>query len=167
MSEDKWLFLSVYREILDSKLITIIKLNDFTSGTSIVIIKGMKLLLISIDPILVNVVTDIARKSNFEIMSMKENVDPLEILSTVCSMGPHAIIFDDDYLESRTMAILKSIKKVNKKVAIIFVTSNDSIELGREISNLGVQFYGLKPLSDDELNDLLASIPNLVNKHLN
>ena len=68
-------------------------------------------------------------------------------------------------LEEKTVFYIDG--KVNKKVAIIFVTSNDSIELGREISNLGVQFYGLKPLSDIELNDLLESIPKLVNKHLN
>lgn len=127
----------------------------------------MKLLLISTDKVLVDFVRGAAEKNNFELLSFKENTDPLDILSNVCLMGPNAIIFDDDYLESQTAAILKSIKKVNKKVVIIFVTSNDSIELGREISNLGVQFYGLKPLSDIELNDLLESIPKLVNKHLN
>ena len=127
----------------------------------------MKLLLISIDPILSEIVEKAAKKNNFELIVINEKTDPLDVLSSICSMHPNLVILDDDLLQPHAGNILKSVKKVNKKVAIIFVTSNDSIELGREISNLGVQFYGLKPLSENELNDLLESIPNLVNKHIN
>jgi len=130
-------------------------------------VKCMKLLLISIDPILVNLVQKAASKHEFELMQFNESIDPIDILSTVCGLNPNVLIFDDDYLESKAGLILNSIKKVNKKIAVIFVTSNDSIELGREISNIGIQFYGLKPISEEELNDLFESIPNLVNKHIN
>jgi len=127
----------------------------------------MKLLLISIDPILSDLVEKSAAKHDFELLRFNESTDPIDILSTVCSLHPNVLIFDDDFLESKAGLILNSVKKVNKKIAVIFVTSNDSIELGREISNIGIQFYGLKPLSGEELNDLFQSIPNLVNKHIN
>lgn len=136
-------------------------------GTSIALMISMKLLLISSDPDLVNGASNAAAKNNFELINFNESNDPLDILSSVCSTGPNAIIFDDDYLPSQSSAILKSIRKVNKKVAVIFVTSNNSIELGRDISNLGIQFYGLKPIPAKELNDLLESIPSLVKKYIN
>ena len=144
-------------------------MTDFSldGGTSIVILNTMKLLIISIDPILIEVVEKAASKYNFKLLSFMESREPLDILSTVCSSGPNVILFDDDFLESKTIVTLKAIKKVNKKVAIVFLTSNNSIELGRAISNIGVQYYGLKPIDNEEFNDLLESIPNLVNKHIN
>ncbi|OGU54297.1 MAG: hypothetical protein A2V66_13950 [Ignavibacteria bacterium RBG_13_36_8] len=132
----------------------------------LVILKVMKILLISIDPILIDIVKTCAENTKMELLFFNDSTDPLDILSGVYSMHPAALIIDDDYLNPNTSAILKSIKKVNQKVAIIFVTSNDSIELGREISNLGIQFYTLKPIAENELKDLFESIPKLVNKHL-
>ena len=53
------------------------------------------------------------------------------------------------------------LKKVNPGLKIIFFTSDSSLELGREISPLGVLYYGLKPISELEIKSLVESINKL------
>jgi DNA-binding NarL/FixJ family response regulator len=89
---------------------------------------------------------------------LKDNSDPLEIMSSVCEDNPSILILDDDFVNPHSGQILRSIKKVNPNINIIFITSDTSIELGREISPLGIQFYAHKPIKDTEL---LASIESI------
>jgi len=46
---------------------------------------------------------------------------------------------------------------MKKNMKIIFLTSDNSIEKGREISPLGVLYYGIKPVSQRELLQVLDS----------
>ncbi len=87
-------------------------------------------------------------------------------MSHVCSNNPSLLIIDDDFVKPISERLLASIKKVNPKLPIIFITSNTSLELGRAINSIGVKYYLMKPLSDEDLKEFITSITeNLVNKY--
>lgn len=102
--------------------------------------------------------TELALTHNIVIYS--QNNDPLEIMSDVCTLNPSILILDDDFTRSNSTQLLSSIKKVNKKLSIIFITSDDSIELGRQISPIGIQYYSIKPVLQNSLIDSIKSIIN-------
>jgi DNA-binding NarL/FixJ family response regulator len=89
--------------------------------------------------------------SDQQISVLREGKDPLDVMSTICEANPSLLIIDDDFLRPNTVHILQSIRKVNKKINIIFCTSNTSIDLGKQVSQLGLQYYAVKPLDKGEL----------------
>ena len=92
-----------------------------------------------------------------ELKLYEGSYDPLEVISSVHSLSPALLIFDDDILKPNSAKILKSIKQFSKNVVIIFLTSDNSVDLGRNISPIGVYFYGIKPISKDEILNLIKS----------
>ena len=123
----------------------------------------MRILCISNDDQLLSAVKNEIDSSQNEISNYEAKPDPLEVMSTVCSMSPRIVIIDDDVLKPNSAKILNSIKKVNPNIKIIFFTSDSGLELGREISPLGVLYYGLKPISDMEITSLFKSINKIEN----
>lgn len=99
-----------------------------------------------------------------ELTFFSESKDPFVIISKTIDLNPALIVIDDDFTSPNTVQILKSIKTINEKIATIFVTSNSSLELGREVTPLGIQFYAIKPLSVTEIFDSIKSIINLQRK---
>ena len=91
---------------------------------------------------------------------MDDSQDPLDVMSGICSHNPSLVIIDDDFLKPHSAHVLRSVRKINSKVKFIFVTSDESVELGREISPLGIHYYGHKPLEKRELHDSIQSILN-------
>jgi len=118
----------------------------------------MRILCISNDEQLLSIVKNEIDSSQSEFSIYEAKPDPLEVMSTVCSMSPRIVIIDDDVLKPNSAKILISILKVNPNIKIIFFTSDSSLELGREISPLGVLYYGLKPISEMEITSLFKSI---------
>ena len=84
--------------------------------------------------------------------------EPLDIMSAVCAQNPSLIVLDDDFIQPKSVHLLKSIRKVKESLNIVFLTSNDSIELGKEITSLAVQYYAIKPISGKELVESIISI---------
>ncbi len=84
--------------------------------------------------------------------------EPLEIMSAVCTQNPALIVLDDDFVQPKSALLIKSLRKVNESLSIIFLTSNDSIQLGTEISTSAIQFYAIKPISGQELMQSINSI---------
>lgn len=120
----------------------------------------MKILLVSSDINLINMLSDTELALTHNIVIYSQNNDPLEIMSDVCTLNPSILILDDDFTRSNSTQLLSSIKKVNKKLSIIFITSDDSIELGRQISPIGIQYYSIKPVLQNSLIDSIKSIIN-------
>ncbi len=63
--------------------------------------------------------------------------DPLDIMAIVCSQKPALLILDDDFLKPNSAHTLASIRKVNKNIEIIFVTSDSGLELGQGSQSAG------------------------------
>jgi response regulator of citrate/malate metabolism len=96
-----------------------------------------------------------------QITIINESRDPLDVMSGVFELNPSLIIIDDDFMAPETVHLLKSIRKVNRGVDIIFCTSNTSIDLGKEITQLGIQYYAIKPLKEGELHDSFKAVLNI------
>ena len=95
----------------------------------------------------------------------EEEPDPVRVLSSILSVQPTALIIDDDYLSPNTVSILESLRKVNDKIKIIFFTSDSSIELGKAVSQLGIYFYAIKPVEEEEFKTLYNSLLKLRTKY--
>lgn len=118
----------------------------------------MKTLLISNDPELKLIVEELEEKSRFSFEILDKPATPFEIISSVCLEKPDLLIVDDDSTIPNTLDVLKSIKKLCKNMAIVFFTSDDSVELGRQISPLGLVYYGIKPIIKKDFIDILDAI---------
>jgi len=118
----------------------------------------MRTLLISKDKLLVTMVNDFGSSDENTVTIYDADSDPVKVLSNILSIQPSLLILDDDYLSPNTVSILESIKKVNDKIKIIFITSDSGIELGKAVSQLGIYFYAIKPVEEEELKTLFNSI---------
>ena len=118
----------------------------------------LKILIISVDQNLKSFSERNFNNPDFQIITYCSTTDPLDIMSQVCSTNPSILVLDDDFINPNTVHLLTSIKKVNPKLSIIFITSNTSIELGRQIHSIGVKFYLMKPYTDNEFTEFLNSI---------
>jgi len=118
----------------------------------------MQTLVISKDQFLINTFSTESSISFADTKIYNDSSDPLDIISLVHSLTPNLLIFDDDLLQPNSFKILRSIKQISKNVKIIFLTSDNSVNLGREISPMGVYFYGIKPISQQEILNLIKSV---------
>ena len=126
----------------------------------------VKILLISTDNLLQTFLEKNRNEEENHYLNFSASNDPLDIMSHVCSSNPSLLILDDDFITPNTEKLLSSIKKVNPKLPIIFITSNTSLEFGRTINSIGVKYYLMKPLSDEDLNEFITSVTeNLTNKY--
>ena len=118
----------------------------------------MRTLLISKDSLLIKMVNVFGKSDEDSVTVYEEELDPLRVLSNILSVQPTVLIIDNDYLSPNTVSILESLRKVNDKIKIIFFTSDSSIELGKAVSQLGIYFYAIKPVEEEEFNTLYNSL---------
>ena len=118
----------------------------------------MKILLISGDSHLIDQIFKTEVVSSENIVVFNESNDPLDVMSFVIHDHPSLMIVDDDFLRPISGRIISSIKNVLPKVSTIFITSDESYELGREISPLGLQYYAIKPVDVNDLKDVISSL---------
>ena len=118
----------------------------------------IKVLLISVDKTIKLFVEKYYNNPDFQFTTYNISANPLDIMSQICSTNPSILILDDDFINPNSVHLLSSVKKVNPKLSIIFITSNTSLELGREINSIGVKFYLMKPFTGNEFHEFLKSI---------
>lgn len=126
----------------------------------------MRTILISNDVELLSMIEKSDLNLSQQIMIYNESKDPLDVMSTVCEVNPSLLIIDDDFLAPETVHLLKSVRKVNRRIDIIFCTSDSSIDLGKEVSQLGIQYYAIKPLNEGELQDSFKAVLKIHNKKI-
>ena len=117
-----------------------------------------KLLLISIDQTIKLYTEKYFNNPEYRLTIFNSTSEPLEVMSQVCSNNPTILILDDDFLNPNSNRLLSSIKNANPKLSVIFITSNTSLELGREINKIGVKSYLIKPISENNLNEYIKSV---------
>lgn len=123
----------------------------------------MRILILSKDPVIIKQIKTPEFSANQEFLVYSDNNDPLDVMSTVCSINPSILVADDDYMKPNTVHIMHSIRKVNPNTPIVFITSNTSVDLGRDISRLGIHYYAQKPLQENELTDSIQSLLKVQN----
>jgi DNA-binding NarL/FixJ family response regulator len=126
----------------------------------------MKIILISQDQNLVQMVRKTTNSVGIDLAVFNESNDPLDVMSAVCTQNPSLLFVDDDFTSPHSAHLLRSLRKINQNMDIIFTTSDTSIGLGKEISQLGIHYYAIKPLEEPELADSLKSVIDLINKRI-
>ncbi len=120
----------------------------------------MNILTISDDHKVLDILKAIQSNSTFDFTAKSENLDELDVLTNIYSTKPNILIFDDDCFNGRSKKMISNIVETLKKLSIIFLTSNASVELGKEISPFGISYYGIKPIETKELEDTINSLNN-------
>jgi DNA-binding NarL/FixJ family response regulator len=118
--------------------------------------------LISKDIEVIDSIKEIDILNHDHLIILDKPSDSCELLSDIISNNPSIIIFDNDYLENDTVKILKSIRKIDSKVTIILVTSELSIDLGRDLSQLSIHYKALKPISSNRIEESIKSLKKLM-----
>lgn len=121
----------------------------------------MRIVTVSSDNSLIELIDKPEVKGQNQLIVYNKSKDLLDVVSFVHTNHPSVLIIDDDFLKPDSAHLLKNIKKFNPELAIIFITSDPGIELGKKVSQVGIFFYGLKPLSKNELEDSIRSITKL------
>lgn len=125
----------------------------------------IKILLISQDKSILKISDQEISKQENQLITFFSSPDQLDIITNICKVNPAILIFDDDLLTPSSMHLLKSIKNIKPKLSILFVTSNTSLELGREVNFIGVDYYLMKPFSGKELIEYInTAINQLIKK---
>lgn len=118
----------------------------------------MKTVIISNDYKLIDSIKNLKVIPENQLGIYSENSDALEIMSHVCTEHPNTLIIDDDFTKPQSAHVLSAIRKVNNKVKIVFISSDSSVELGREVSQVGILYHAVKPVDKEEINELFNSI---------
>jgi response regulator of citrate/malate metabolism len=121
----------------------------------------MKIITVSSDINLIKLIDKTEVKGQNQLIVYDKSKDLLDVISFIHTNHPSILIVDDDFLKPDSAHLLKNVKKMNPDLAIIFIASDSSIELGKKVSQVGIFFYGLKPLSENELEDSIRSITKL------
>ena len=121
----------------------------------------MRIVTVSSDNSLIELIDKPEVKGQNQLIVYNKSKDLLDVVSFIHTNHPSALIIDDDFLKPDSAHLLKNIKKFNPDLAIIFITSDPGIELGKKVSQVGIFFYGLKPLSKNELEESIRSITKL------
>jgi two-component SAPR family response regulator len=118
----------------------------------------MKTVIISNDNHLINIVKNLKVIPENQLGIYSENSDALEIMSHVCTAHPSILVIDDDFTKPQSAQVLNAIRKVNNTVKIVFISSDSSVELGRDVSQVRILYHAVKPVDKNEINDLFNSI---------
>lgn len=126
-----------------------------------------KMLLISKDNMLIQSLNYTAENLNCEYYNFSNSIDPLDIASEIFSINPSLLIIDDDFTAPNSAKILESLKKVNSKLQVIFITSDTGLDLGRRINKIGVKYYLIKPIEKESLNQFIKSVKTENEQYIN
>ncbi len=118
----------------------------------------MKMLFITVDAKIIEMGHSFSHTNSKHITIYNSNKNPLDIVNFIYESKPSVLLIDDDFINPNSATLIGTLNKVRENLKIIFLTSDSSIELGKEISQLVIQYYAIKPLDEAEFEELLVSI---------
>ena len=118
----------------------------------------MKILAISADDEIISLVNSFATEFEPHTFIYNQSTKPIDMVGYAYEKNPSVIILDDDYVNPNAAVMIATLKKMKKNIEIIFITSDTSVELGKQISPLGITYYAIKPIDKKEFSELLNSI---------
>ena len=80
----------------------------------------MRNVAITTDKSLIGLIQTIAKQASCEFDLYEKFLDPLDVMSFVCTNSPGVLFVADDCLKPNTVHIIQSIKKVKKNIKIVF-----------------------------------------------
>ena len=116
------------------------------------------MLFITVDAKIIEMGHSFSRTHSKHIAIYNSNKNPLDIVNFIYESKPSVLLIDDDFINPNSATLIGTLNKVRENLKIIFLTSDSSIELGKKISQLVIQYYAIKPLDEAEFEELLVSI---------
>ncbi|MCF6268931.1 MAG: hypothetical protein L3J41_04410 [Melioribacteraceae bacterium] len=126
----------------------------------------MNLFVITEDPEIISIVNNMKLPESWVLKIINTQIDELELLEQFHTFKPQVLLIDDDIYTPRTYPILKILRKLYDSLIIIFITLDSSIELGRNISQLKIHNYMIKPISSEFLSQSILSTEKLLTKKI-
>ncbi len=120
-----------------------------------------KILLISGDTDIRKTLNELKKETNWTVNFISGAQNFWEIISAMSDETYEFVIIDDDLMRPESDHLIRAIKKIQKNIRIIFLTSDTSIELGQKISQLGIDYYCIKPVVRNDLINSIVSINQL------
>ena len=90
--------------------------------------------------------------------------DSLDLLEMISTMIPDLLILDIDILKEQVIKLMHILKSVIQKPQIILVLSQDKMSICSSAFSEGVVSYLVKPVSPDNIWDIICVKLNLQNK---
>lgn len=100
----------------------------------------------------------VERSCHNDIKAIRTLSNPENANELVLKFKPDIIITDIRMPKMTGLELIKNISKLNKNIKFIVLSGYDDFEYVKEAFKLGVQDYLLKPVSVDELKDILNKI---------
>jgi two-component system, response regulator YesN len=88
--------------------------------------------------------------------------NPENVKELVVEFKPHIIITDIMMPQMSGLDLIRNISEIDKNIKFVVLSGYDDFEYVKEAFKLGVQDYLLKPVSIDELKDILNKIMNTI-----
>lgn len=104
----------------------------------------------------------IERSSHNDINKVQTISNTEKVQELVAKFQPDIIITDIRMPQMSGLDIIKNISKLNKNIKFIVLSGYDDFNYVKEAFKLGVQDYLLKPVTIDELRDVLNKIINII-----
>lgn len=80
-----------------------------------------------------------------------------DLLLEILEKDYDIIVYDLDISDLNGLKMVKIIRKIRPKVAMVVVSSDESQELGGKVLQEGVVYYGVKPVNPEAIQGALFS----------
>lgn len=102
------------------------------------------------------------KELNIEVCAEADNGESAIVL--VKQHSPNIILADINMPKMDGLEFIKQVKTFNKEIKIIIISGYDEFDYARQAITLGVQNYLLKPISEDEICQILLHLSNEIIK---
>lgn len=107
-----------------------------------------------------NQLLELLSKTSLSIHSVWEDTD---LLLELLERDYRVIIYDLEFSTFNGLKMVKIIRKIRPKIALIVISKNSDKELGGKILQEGVVYYGVKPINPNAVKEAISSILKLNN----
>lgn len=125
---------------------------EFSMNSSIVIASD--------DPDVANVIVNILGKKDYFMLITNSK---LQALWKILNQELRCLIFDFELESESNLIFINIIKSIRPRLPIIVLSSDNSPDMIKQLTEAGIFYYALKPLIKDEMEQLIDAIDGLVN----
>jgi len=111
------------------------------------------------DPEVTNVIVSILGKKDYFMLITNSK---LQALWKVLNQDLRCLIFDFELESDSNIIFINIIKSIRPRLPIIVLSSDNSPEMIKQLTEAGIFYYVLKPIIKDEMEQLIDAIDGLV-----
>ncbi len=114
-----------------------------------------KILIACLDDDCKKQILDLLKNRDLTVHSVWEDAD---LLLEVLEKDYDVIIFDLGISKLDGLKMVKILRKIRPKVALVVISSDPSKELGGKILQEGVAYYGVKPINPEVIGEAIQNV---------